>query len=77
MNIRYGFIGCGAINQRRHMPEVANHPDSRIAAVCDCNPSRAAEVGARFGATVFTDYRQMLREIESRLDRLPLLTPDG
>lgn len=74
VRLRYAFIGCGAINQRRHMPEVAAHPDSRIVAVCDCNAPRAREVGARFGASVFTDYRQMLREVEC--DAVVIATPN-
>jgi predicted dehydrogenase len=74
MPIRYGFIGCGAINQRRHMPEVAAHPDAQVTAVCDCNQARATEVGARYGAKVFTDYREMLREGE--FDAVCIATPN-
>lgn len=74
MRVRYGFIGCGAINQRRHMPEVAAHPGSQIVAVCDCNQERAIEVGARFGAPAFTDYRQMLRD--AACDAVVIATPN-
>ncbi|MBN8525035.1 MAG: Gfo/Idh/MocA family oxidoreductase [Planctomycetes bacterium] len=72
--IRYGFIGCGAINQRRHMPEVQADPRCQISAVCDINQARAVEVGARFGAPTYTDYRQMLRE--AVLDAVVIATPN-
>jgi UDP-N-acetylglucosamine 3-dehydrogenase len=72
--IRYGFIGCGAINQRRHLPEVLADPNAQISAVCDVNKDRASEVGARFGARFFTDYRQMLRDAD--IDAVVIATPN-
>lgn len=74
MSVRYGFIACGAINQRRHMPEVHANPDSVVAAVCDVNGQRAAEVGAKYGARVFTDHREMLAEAD--VDAVVVATPN-
>jgi predicted dehydrogenase len=64
MPVRYGIIGCGAIGQRRHIPEAAANPDSRVAALCDANRQRVKELAAKYGAAAFTDYRKMLRQAE-------------
>ena len=35
MIVRYGVIGCGAIAQRRHIPECVANPDSKLVALAD------------------------------------------
>ena len=35
MPVKYGFIGCGAIAQRRHLPEAAANSHSKVAALAD------------------------------------------
>lgn len=74
MPIRYGFIACGAINQRRHMPEVCANPNSAVVAVCDINRQRAEEVGAKYKAEVFTDYHTMLQRPD--MDAVVVATPN-
>lgn len=74
MAIRYGFIACGAINQRRHMPEVHANPDSQVVAVCDINAARAEEVGVKYSARVFTDYRALLKSAD--VDAVVIATPN-
>lgn len=74
MTIRYGFIACGAINQRRHLPEVHSNPHSAVVAVCDINAQRAAEVGAKYGAEVYTDYRKMLKQ--ATIDAVVIASPN-
>ncbi len=41
MPVRYGVVGCGAIAQRRHIPECVNNPNSSLVALCDPNIARA------------------------------------
>jgi predicted dehydrogenase len=73
--IRYGFIGCGAIGQRRHLREAALNNRIEIAAVCDINASRAGEIGERFEAPAYVDYRKMLGEVE--LEAVVVATPNA
>jgi predicted dehydrogenase len=60
MPVKYGIIGCGSIARHRHIPEAAANPDSRIVAVCDPVPGRAAEVAAKYDTKAFTDHKEML-----------------
>ena len=64
MPVKYGIIGCGAIAQRRHIPEAAANPDSNVVAVVDLVAERAAEIAKKYGAKPFTDYRKMLENTE-------------
>jgi predicted dehydrogenase len=72
--VRYGVIGAGAIAQRRHLPEAAANPRSRIVAVADINPQRARAVAAHYGAQAFTDYRDMIRQ--AALDAVVVAAPN-
>ena len=74
MPVKYGIIGCGAIAQRRHIPEIAGNPDSRVAAVCDPNVERVNEVAKKFGAPAFTNHKQMLANAE--LDAVVVCSPN-
>jgi len=64
MPVKYGIIACGAIGQRRHIPEIAANPDSKISALCDPLPGRAAEVAKKFGGQAFTCHKEMLAEAD-------------
>ena len=64
MPVKYGVIGCGAIAQRRHIPECVANPDSKLVALADPMPGRAGELAQRYGATAFTDYKKMLEDAE-------------
>jgi predicted dehydrogenase len=60
--LRVAVIGCGAISQRRHLPEYKARPDVEIVAVVDVKLARAKEIAAQFGAAhSFADYRQALK----------------
>ena len=61
MAVRYGIIGCGAIAQRRHIPECMANPDSQLVALADAAKPRVEELGAKFGAKAYTDYREMIK----------------
>ncbi len=62
--VRYGIIGCGAIGQRRHIPEAAANPKSCVAALVDPAPGRAAELAAKYKAQAYSDYKLMLQSAE-------------
>src|SRR5687768_4549559 len=61
MPVKYGIIGCGAIGQRRHIPECAANPDSVLLAVCDPNAARVEEIAEKYGSKAYTDYKEMLK----------------
>ena len=62
MPVRYGIIGCGAISQRRHMPECAANPNSKVAALADPVKERVEELAAKYKAKAYTDYKEMLKD---------------
>lgn len=62
--VKYGVIGCGAIGQRRHIPEIVANAQSKLVAVSDVNLARAQEVAAKYGATAYGDYKAMLKEAD-------------
>lgn len=62
--VRYGFIGAGAIAQRRHLPEAQTNPHSKIIAIADVAADRLKDVAGYFNATAYTDYRQMLADAD-------------
>jgi predicted dehydrogenase len=67
MPVKYGVIGCGAIGQRRHIPECVANPDSVLIAVADANPTRVAEIAKKYGCKPYTDYKELLanRDIDA------------
>lgn len=74
MRLRIGVIGCGAIAQIMHLPDLTRRPDLfDVAAVCDLSPSLVEAVGDRFGVpkrvTAWPDL------LEERLDAVLVLTP--
>ena len=64
MPVKYGFIGTGAIAQRRHIPECAANPDSKVAALADPSPGRAETLAKQYGAKAFTDHKEMLKSAD-------------
>jgi myo-inositol 2-dehydrogenase / D-chiro-inositol 1-dehydrogenase len=72
--MRIGFVGAGAIVQH-HLAALVPEPDVQVGAVCDLDPGRAGEVGGRSGASVYSDWREML-DAEA-LDAVFVCTPPG
>jgi predicted dehydrogenase len=64
MVVRYGIIGCGAIAQRRHIPECVANPSSKLVALADPVEGRAEALAEKYGAKGYTDYQKMLADPE-------------
>jgi UDP-N-acetylglucosamine 3-dehydrogenase len=62
MPVKYGVIGCGAIAQRRHIPECVANPDSKLVALADPVKERVDELAAKYGAKAYVDYKEMLKD---------------
>ncbi len=60
--VRIGVVGCGAIAQVHHMPNLHALQDLfEVTAVCDVSAGAAAYVAQRFAVPQhFTDYRELL-----------------
>jgi predicted dehydrogenase len=72
--IRFGIIGCGAIAQRRHLPELANNPNAKIVAVADPVKDRVAEIAKQYKAKPYLDYKQLLKH--PGIDAVVVCTPN-
>ncbi len=72
--LRVGVIGCGAIGQRRHLPEYAARPEVELVAVTDIKFPRAKQAAKDFGAgKAFKNYKDML---QLDLDAVSVCTPN-
>ena len=60
--VRIGVIGCGAIAQVHHLPNLtALHREFEVPIVCDLSHGAAAAVAKRFHVPQFvTDYTELL-----------------
>ncbi|MEM1013370.1 MAG: Gfo/Idh/MocA family oxidoreductase [Planctomycetota bacterium] len=63
--VSYVAMGAGAINQRRHLPEIHKHANSKLVALCDPNEARAKEIAAHYDIPYFTDHKEMLAKVDS------------
>jgi predicted dehydrogenase len=61
--MRIGFIGAGAI-ARRHVESLLGRPGVEIAAVCDIDERRGAELAEEVGASAETSWEAMLSSSE-------------
>lgn len=76
--LQVAVIGCGGIANQKHFPALKSQADKcDIAAFCDIIPERAEkaceEYGAE-GAKVYTDYRELLKNVE--IDVVHVCTPN-
>ena len=59
--IRLGVIGAGWFASRRHCPDIVDHPDAEITALCRRDPEPLLAMARAFGdPPCFTDYRELL-----------------
>lgn len=57
---RAAVVGCGAMAQMVHLPNVVRNPRLELAVACDLDPKTAETCGARFGARrLETDWRRV------------------
>jgi predicted dehydrogenase len=71
---RVGLIGCGQVAAAFHIPAVQANPRTRLVALADSEPARAAEYAARFGvAAHYASYAEMLAR--EALDLVIVATP--
>lgn len=61
-SVKMGIIGCGAIAQVHHMPNLVELPDLfQVTAVCDVSPGAAGYLATKYHVPAhFTDYRDLL-----------------
>lgn len=71
--LKTALIGLGRIGMAYHLPEILKHPEYRLIAVADVDPSRLEEASALSGARGYADYREMLRKEE--LDLVVIASP--
>jgi UDP-N-acetylglucosamine 3-dehydrogenase len=75
MPVKYGFIGCGAIAQRRHLPECAANSHSVVSALADPMADRAATLAGQYDAKPYSDYKEMLAKAD--VDAVVVAGPNG
>jgi predicted dehydrogenase len=72
--IRIGVVGAGWFASRRHLPELAAHPEVELAALCRRSPEPLARLAAHFGVPrTFTDCDAMLAGAD--LDAVLICSP--
>lgn len=73
--LKVAIIGCGSIGRHRHIPEYAINQQVEFVAFCDIVEERAQEFAERYGAKAFTDYQQLLKEVD--VDIVSVCTPNA
>ena len=63
--LRMGLVGAGPWAHRVHGPGIAAHPRTELVATWARRPEAAAETAAIGGATPFTDFDDMLRQVDA------------
>jgi len=74
-NISVALIGCGRI-AHHHALAIAENNKVRLAAVCDLDLEKAATCSGEFEAPVYSNYHQMLTELND-IDVVAVITPSG
>ena len=62
--LRVAVIGVGHLGQH-HARLLASIEGVELVGICDTNPSRAAEITAKFGGESFGDVRDLLRRVDA------------
>src|SRR5690606_37970327 len=68
--LKVAIIGCGGIENGKHLPSLAQQPEVEMVTFCDIIEKRAATAAAQYGgenAKVYNDYRQLLRETDAEV----------
>ncbi len=75
MPIQFAVIGCGAIAQRRHIPEIEANRYGKVVAVADPNEARVNDIAGELGAEAFVDHKKMLKAMD--LDAVVVAGPNA
>jgi predicted dehydrogenase len=74
--IRTAHIGVGGMGAA-DLQSITSHPSVEVAALCDVDGHALAAARAGYpGASVYTDYRVMLKEMAGSIDAVVVSTPD-
>lgn len=61
--INVGIIGCGAIAESEHLPNILSIPQAKLVAICDINEKRLEDMGNRFNVEKrFTSHKELLED---------------
>jgi predicted dehydrogenase len=61
--LRVGYIGCGNMAQRVHLPNLASIPDCELVALAEIRSSLGKKVQARYGIpNLYADHRALLED---------------
>lgn len=72
--IKVAVFGCGAIAQRRHIPEYAENQHVELVAFADPNLERAQEMVELYGGKAYASYEEILANEE--IDAVSVCTPN-
>jgi predicted dehydrogenase len=74
--LKVGIVGCGGIANQKHLPSIKKAGLADVVAFCDIVKERAEKAAKEYGAndaTVFTDYKELVKE---KLDAVYVCTPN-
>jgi UDP-N-acetylglucosamine 3-dehydrogenase len=72
--IKVAVIGCGAIAQRRHIPEYADNLNVELVAFSDPVIERAQEMAQTYGGKAYSSYEELLAS--EKVDAVSVCTPN-
>ncbi len=72
--IKVAVFGCGAIAQRRHIPEYAENQHVELVAFADPNLERAQEMVELYGGKAYASYEEILAHED--IDAVSVCTPN-
>ncbi|WP_054954891.1 Gfo/Idh/MocA family protein [Paenibacillus dakarensis] len=72
--IKVAVLGCGAIAQRRHIPEYASNEHVELVAFADPNKERVEAVAREYGGKAYTNYEELLKN--EKLDAVSVCSPN-
>lgn len=74
-NIHFALIGCGKI-ALRHIEAIQKATHATLAALCDANEERAAQIACKANVPYYLDYEEMFKA-HAEIDVVTLMTPSG
>ena len=69
------MVGAGQFG-RNHCRVIHDSPRAVLAAVCDLDPARAAEMAQAFGAEAIADYRELAGKVDAAIVAAPTTAHD-